>query len=166
MQRLSFLSRGLATRQSIVACGPHSRSWRFAATMLRFPQHRGYSGGFHYGGQSSETIFAPATGRVGKAGIAVIRISGQQSSEVRQSRSVNQASLIRSRLLQALRLLTRADRLPPPRMASLHKLYDHSVRFFRSLMPSEILSLIQTDFRTESCSMRASSCGFQVWLSP
>jgi hypothetical protein len=66
---------------------------------------RSYSGaGFHYGGQSSDSIFALGTSPVGKSGVAVVRISGDRAGA-------------------AVRELSRAHGLPPPRVASLRKLY-------------------------------------------
>jgi hypothetical protein len=65
---------------------------------------RRYSGGFHYGGQSGESIFALGTSPAGKSGVAVVRISGERAGA-------------------AVRQLTHAQELPQPRVASLRKLY-------------------------------------------
>lgn len=73
-----------------------------SSSSLRGSRH--YSGGFHYGGQSGESIFALGTSPAGKSGVAVVRISGERAGA-------------------AVRQLTRAQELPPPRLASLRKLY-------------------------------------------
>lgn len=51
----------------------------------QIPLRRHYSSGFHYAGQSGDSIFALGTSPVGKSGIAVIRISGDRAQNVARS---------------------------------------------------------------------------------